>query len=329
MAALLLCAACPALTASAPANDERAARMDGTAPDSSIADGAHAVDTTTTTVPPTDTVDSASGGKGIFARLLDDFGRQATSPFSMTRAEAIAVGGRLLVETGLLLTDEWFDINAREVRRSNDWVDKASPIVTTLGGTAGFAGAGVFVGYSLLFGDAYDRRTSELLGEAIVTSAVWTRALKLVAGRRRPATFGDGDYRSGSKWMGLLQEIRNPDHRPPGWFDSFPSGHSTTAFAIATVFAERYNETPVVPVIAYTLATLVGLSRMTEHAHWASDVFAGGLIGYLCAKDVVVHGGEHPPHESSLMRTDAPRFSLGVRPLEGGGAALGLQIVLR
>jgi hypothetical protein len=37
------------------------------------------------------------------------------------------------------------------------------------------------------------------------------------------------------------------------------------------------------------MATLVGISRLTERAHWASDVFVGGLIGYVCGKQVVAN----------------------------------------
>jgi len=37
------------------------------------------------------------------------------------------------------------------------------------------------------------------------------------------------------------------------------------------------------------MATLVGISRLTEHQHWASDIFVGGLIGYVCGKQVVAN----------------------------------------
>ncbi|TAL76684.1 MAG: phosphatase PAP2 family protein, partial [Bacteroidetes bacterium] len=72
-------------------------------------------------------------------------------------------------------------------------------------------------------------------------------------------------------------------------FDSFPSGHTATAFSIATVFASQYNDTKAIPILSYSLASLVGISRLTEHEHWASDVFSGALLGYLCGKQVVSH----------------------------------------
>jgi membrane-associated phospholipid phosphatase len=52
------------------------------------------------------------------------------------------------------------------------------------------------------------------------------------------------------------------------------------------VFAKQYNETPWIPIIAYSTATLVGITRLTEHTHWASDVLLGGAVGYACARQV-------------------------------------------
>ena len=68
---------------------------------------------------------------------------------------------------------------------------------------------------------------------------------------------------------------------------SFFSGHTTTAFSIATVFAEEYKETVWVPIVAYTLATGTGLSRIYDNKHWTSDVLTGALCGYLIGKLVV------------------------------------------
>ncbi len=49
------------------------------------------------------------------------------------------------------------------------------------------------------------------------------------------------------------------------------------------------------------MATLVGISRLTEHAHWASDVFVGGLIGYVCGRQVVAQYNKiHQNTDSSL-----------------------------
>lgn len=72
-----------------------------------------------------------------------------------------------------------------------------------------------------------------------------------------------------------------------GFSSSFPSGHTTAAFAAATVFASEYKDDPLIPVIAYSAAGLIGISRVTENAHWATDVLAGFALGYTTGRLVV------------------------------------------
>lgn len=67
--------------------------------------------------------------------------------------------------------------------------------------------------------------------------------------------------------------------RPPGqnrgW--SFPSGHTSNAFAIATSLAYSYG--PWVGVPSYGLATFIAASRISAQVHWLSDVVAAAAIG--------------------------------------------------
>jgi membrane-associated phospholipid phosphatase len=72
-----------------------------------------------------------------------------------------------------------------------------------------------------------------------------------------------------------------------GYYDSFPSGHTATAFSLATVVAMEYERTVWVPIVAYTVATGVGLSRVTLDKHWLSDVLVGGVIGHVIGRMVV------------------------------------------
>jgi hypothetical protein len=49
----------------------------------------------------------------------------------------------------------------------------------------------------------------------------------------------------------------------------------------------EYSDRPAVKIISYTAASIVGLSRITENKHWASDVFIGGILGHLIGRQVV------------------------------------------
>lgn len=63
---------------------------------------------------------------------------------------------------------------------------------------------------------------------------------------------------------------------------SFPSGHTSAAFASATSLYMSYGWTWGVP--AFFISTFVGLERMAENAHWASDVWTGAALGIFWAR---------------------------------------------
>ena len=86
---------------------------------------------------------------------------------------------------------------------------------------------------------------------------------------------------------------------------SFPSGHTTVIFAAATVYAEEYRNIPWVPYVSYGVATLVGLSRITENKHWISDVFAGAALGYVTGLQVVRNY-----HRYAYLQNHKPKGSI-------------------
>jgi membrane-associated phospholipid phosphatase len=106
--------------------------------------------------------------------------------------------------------------------------------------------------------------------------------LKGLTGRQRPF-FADGvDH-----WSGPAGFFKRFDTANEGRYTSFPSGHTATAFTLATVVALQYRHRIWVPVLAYTVAAGVGLSRMAMDRHWASDVLVGAVVGHLVARLVV------------------------------------------
>jgi membrane-associated phospholipid phosphatase len=87
---------------------------------------------------------------------------------------------------------------------------------------------------------------------------------------------------------GLAQSVKHIVKRPrpdTGEPTSFPSGHTTQAFAGATVFCDEFaQQNTWLAISAYTSATAVGALRILNDRHWASDVIAGAGFGILSAK---------------------------------------------
>jgi hypothetical protein len=101
--------------------------------------------------------------------------------------------------------------------------------------------------------------------KSLVIATILTRALKYPLNRFRP-----NENQGSQFWAGPL----NP------FSLSFPSGHTTGAFAVASVLAKNYSHKKWIPIVSYSLATGVGLSRIWTKEHWASDVVFGALIGW-------------------------------------------------
>lgn len=74
--------------------------------------------------------------------------------------------------------------------------------------------------------------------------------------------------------------------RPDGsGFNSFPSGHTTTAFAAAEFLRMEYKDvSPWYGIAGYTVAAATGALRLYNNKHWISDVVAGAGFGILSTK---------------------------------------------
>ena len=121
------------------------------------------------------------------------------------------------------------------------------------------------------------------LAASLIASGLITPALKLAIGRSRPA-----------------QDEGTNRFRPFGGNASFPSGHTTQAFAVASVIAAHY-EPLWIKATAYSVASLVGYSRIYHNAHFASDVLAGAAIGSLVGTSLVAFNEKLRGSHVSLM----------------------------
>lgn len=66
--------------------------------------------------------------------------------------------------------------------------------------------------------------------------------------------------------------------------NSFPSGHTATAFMGAEIIRLEYKESPLYGITAYTFATAIGYARIYNDRHWFTDVLAGAGAGILSAR---------------------------------------------
>jgi membrane-associated phospholipid phosphatase len=87
----------------------------------------------------------------------------------------------------------------------------------------------------------------------------------------------------------LTQGIKYATHRmrpDQSASDSFPSGHTSSAFAVATVVTNQYGKEWGIPL--YVFAGLVGVSRVEKGKHWPSDTIAGAALGYISGRTAIL-----------------------------------------
>lgn len=102
-------------------------------------------------------------------------------------------------------------------------------------------------------------------------------------------------YHNYPRPMNYFKEIAYSIHTVPGveiyYYNSFPSGHTSTAFCMAVVaifvFAKMNKLSPWLQGAIFLLALLVGISRMYLMQHFFADTWAGTLIGAACAAAVI------------------------------------------
>ncbi len=103
-------------------------------------------------------------------------------------------------------------------------------------------------------------QTSEALIESEIITAVMTEGIKVSVGRKRP----NGDNNRFSS--------------------SFPSGHVSASFALATTFDSMYGYKVGIPL--YAFSSFVGLSRISDNKHFLSDVLFGAALGTAVGRGV-------------------------------------------
>lgn len=217
---------------------------------------------------------------GNWKSYVDDGVYLLASPDRWDGGDWLMVGTVAAVTTGLYVFDAKISDFIQQNR--NGTTDGISSVFTHAGEEVYlFPGLAVLYLYGNGYADDRAQRTALLSLESWFYSSALTFGLKEVSHRTRPND-GASDVFAGPS-------LSNPN-------DSFPSGHASTAFSIATVVASEYEDVVLVPPIAYGVAALVDFSRLNDNQHWSSDVFFSSATGYFIAKAIVKrHAAEAGP----------------------------------
>jgi membrane-associated phospholipid phosphatase len=214
--------------------------------------------------------------KTYFILLGTDLVQEATGPFHATKKTYIKVAEFAVLETGLyFFADKPVQRTATDFIQHNPGLRNTSEFITAFGASYEVYTLAAFGLYGVIFKSNKVKTTTLLATQSYLAAGAMSYAVKFFTGRQRP----NADVFDPSNMI-----FRGPSSTSLG--SSLPSGHTTAAFSAATVFAQEYKDQILIPVIAYSAATLVGLSRITQNAHWLTDVFAGAALGYVTGKQV-------------------------------------------
>ncbi len=207
--------------------------------------------------------DADSDCPSPLTRLLAPVKAYATAPLRWGEADWLWFGGSLAA-IGLAHqfdgdVRKHFTANSRSPLSSNTHdLQDALPAAAMLVGTWGYAN---------LIDDHWGRREAGTMFESALLSVGTAYILKFAAGRQRP------------------DQTTDPSHWAAGG-SSFPSVHTTAAFAIGTVLAESGNDQYrwLRRVLGYGAAGFTVYERLNHNAHWLSDTVAGAALGTATAR---------------------------------------------
>lgn len=192
--------------------------------------------------------------------LVEDVVYAATSPFRWDKKDWLMLGAGIAAVAAVSLADTHVRNQIQHLQNAS--ANDAASQIRKFGGIYSYAVLGLFLAGGETFGNS--TATAVFIDGAAATliSGGIAQGLKYAVGRARPNTDEGNAY-----YLPFSTKEQ-----------SFPSGETTQAFAVASVIASHYDELWI-KVTSYGIATLVGMARMYEDAHWASDALAGALIG--------------------------------------------------
>lgn len=184
------------------------------------------------------------------------------APVGWSKKQWLIASGVVSVTTLLMVGDE--QIMDFFQKHKSDFTEDVA-YWAEKGGSQNYVllGAGYLVGTILK--NKKLKKASVLAFSSLLISGVLVQGLKQIFARTRPYASADAHVFQG---LGIRSSTYN----------SFPSGHSASAFAVAAAISTIYDK-PLVKILAYTAASLTALSRVHDKKHWMSDIFMGSILG--------------------------------------------------
>ena len=241
----------------------------------------------------TDIVDYKNARLGIRNYYIlgkDNFKRQALFPVHLRGKDWLKLGAFTIVSASIALANQPIKTYAINLKQNNPVLASVSKYVTRFGDPyiKYILGAGLAAG--LLSKDRKLETTTLLASQAYFISNILGGAIKILTGVQAPFYTDPFTQQIEPAFRGpfyVFKKTREGEPLRLNNYGSFPSGHTYSAFSVATVYAMQYINKPLIPIVAYSIATLVGLSRLTENRHWAMDILPGALLGYYSGRQVV------------------------------------------
>jgi membrane-associated phospholipid phosphatase len=180
-----------------------------------------------------------------------------------------------MIETGL-------DWKWRNTVFDNSWLSNIGGVVMPTGGIVPMITPLAFFFSGRLMKNEKLNVTAYALTQTFILTMAVQSPLKMITGRRDPGLVNNSFYKrvEGEKDFSGVFNWFNMD-----FFNGWPSGHTANAFSAAAAIAEIYHDNIWIKSGVFTYAALIGFG-VTTHAHWASEAFAGALIGYAIGKTV-------------------------------------------
>jgi membrane-associated phospholipid phosphatase len=220
----------------------------------------------------------------VVSTVLNDTKNIVTSPLRLKSEDMPAVFGVSAVVLATTLFDEPIQRHLFPSRNNDPSADLRA--LGDKGQLLGPAVGTLFAVQGVLADSAKSKETAFLSYESFALAGLTESVLKFAVGRARPSKTDDAfDFKAASG------------------DSSFPSGHTTVAFAAATVFSEQYPSWMVI-IPSYGIASAIGFSRLYANQHWSSDVMAGAILGVTVGHSLRIWHLRSRKHPNQTLEMD-------------------------